>query len=1451
MDTRNLVIPFWKSRAVAVLMAASLTAPALAGGPVTVVTTSTSAATPLTYTGPSDGQTYNWGQGNNLLIDGFEFGGKRYAYKVTADQVNLVRVDNANAQGNLCSLFVETTGSERNYKPDYPLLDQTGACDMAAVLKGRIVNLGTLDLFTNTGPNAKNVERADFIFSAGISAPSDAALLASSGHVVAEKSGNNPVKIAAILALDANGVPSQYGPLLKINSSNADIEYGQTNVTATLDFVTNTSANPGYPEKNEYSTETMGMAFVSLADLGIAAGQRYYGFSLFPNDVNQTHDLTQPATFPQDTGGPDEADLYGGLAGYFTLTSMRHLSGVIFQDDNGDGSRNGAEAGLPDITVTLYADTNGDGAYTAGTDQPVGAPVSSGPDGGFAFDVTSSGDYFALVDETDADLPAGVTLPAQANPQKVSVANGDIAAIDFPFAPAPGGSDPVAANDSATTAQGQSVVIDVLANDTPANAAFTLSIDTAPQHGAATVVSGKISYAPDAAYVGADSFIYQITDASNKTARATVSVQITAPADFDGDGVSDADDIDDDNDGILDSVEGDADFDGDGKPNSRDLDADGDGITDLQESGLDEARQASLDSNGDGRIDSGFGANGLADAIETGPESGAPEYSGNGGVTAPIDTDGDGQPDFLDLDADNDGIPDVLEAGLADSNGDGHADGGQAPTNAPRDTDASGRPDYVDLDSDNDGIPDLIEAGGADSDKNGRVDGFTDANTDGYDDRLAAKPLPTPDTDGDSLRDFRDLDSDNDGLTDLTEAGGADADHNGVVDNFSDANGDGYQDSLAGSPLPVPDSDGDAIADFRDLDSDNDGLADLVEGARDNGVDSDGNGRVDDFKDDDHNGYDDALTASPLARPDTDGDGHPDYLDADTDNDGISDLIEAGGQDSDFNGVVDNFTDANGDGMDDPVNTASGGKALPNPDTDGDGLPDFRDLDSDGDGASDISEAGLNDSDGDGKVDDFTDANGDGLDDNAQAVLGASGLKDRDGNGVADFLQTCDCGKEPAFRTGLKGSGAGAFGPGLLALLGAGAWLRRRRVAGLAMLLAAPAVTLAENSPADRDFDSRVYVGVGAGVTRLQPEPGCGCYRVEDDNSAGGQVFAGVDISRSLTLEGYYADLGGADVGKATGGSAGSVDYQVYGLSAIGYLLNSRGGDDYDSGYDDEGKFRREGLSIYGRIGVGAMKNDAQVSYERVEDAHMHLGVGAEYGWDNGVAARAEYTSYDKDAQMLSLALLKRFGDVEEAPARQVEMPQPKAVPAPVAPRPAVSADSDGDGVPNVRDICPTTRPGVIVNDQGCAADRDNDGVPNEADKCPGTPANVKVDANGCPPKPLGRGFTGVLKGVNFHLGSDKLTTRAKHILDEVAQILNRYPRVRVLIVGHTDNLGTPAFNKDLSIRRAKSVARYLVTKGVVAKRLRYAGRGETQPVASNDTAEGRAKNRRVEFVIQ
>jgi outer membrane protein OmpA-like peptidoglycan-associated protein len=105
-----------------------------------------------------------------------------------------------------------------------------------------------------------------------------------------------------------------------------------------------------------------------------------------------------------------------------------------------------------------------------------------------------------------------------------------------------------------------------------------------------------------------------------------------------------------------------------------------------------------------------------------------------------------------------------------------------------------------------------------------------------------------------------------------------------------------------------------------------------------------------------------------------------------------------------------------------------------------------------------------------------------------------------------------------------------------------------------------------------------------------------------------------------------------------------------------------------------------------------------------------------------------------------------------------------------------------------------------------------------------------------------------VLEGVNFVTNSAELTPESKAILDHVAQSLKDWPGVKVEIEGHTDSVADPAYNMDLSQRRAESVLHYLESRGVASSRLSARGYGETHPIASNDTPEGRAKNRRVEL---
>ena len=172
--------------------------------------------------------------------------------------------------------------------------------------------------------------------------------------------------------------------------------------------------------------------------------------------------------------------------------------------------------------------------------------------------------------------------------------------------------------------------------------------------------------------------------------------------------------------------------------------------------------------------------------------------------------------------------------------------------------------------------------------------------------------------------------------------------------------------------------------------------------------------------------------------------------------------------------------------------------------------------------------------------------------------------------------------------------------------------------------------------------------------------------------------------------------------------------------------------------------------------------------------------------------------------------------------------------------------DDDGDGVANYHDECPGTPRGVAVDNRGCPRDDDNDGVANYLDECPGTPAGVKVDSKGCPE--VGERVL-VLQDINFAFDSSVLDASSRAALDQAVQLLKQQ-KVKLNIVGHTDSTGSAAYNQGLSERRASAVRSYLISAGIDAARLTSSGKGENSPVASNATREGRAKNRRVEFIV-
>jgi uncharacterized repeat protein (TIGR01451 family) len=454
-------------------------------------------------------------------------------------------------------------------------------------------------------------------------------------------------------------------------------------------------------------------------------------------------------------------------------------------------------------------------------------------------------------------------------------------------------------------------------------------------------------------------------------------------------------DIDDDDDGIPDYVELNdttaiSDRDGDGRPNWADP-TPGTGLlwVDNNSDGSNDYFDPGADADNDG-IPNFYDVNFLVDSVSY-------VDTNLDGVNDLLDKDLDGIPNFLDLDSDNDGIPDTVESFGVDADGDGRIDNysDSDADGLSQNVDASGPgatflygsglglgaintdsdstfigfnfslplrsmyvqlPNYLDLDSDNDGIPDITEAFGTDASNSAKVSAFADVDGDGYADALDADvgndavaenssssilrtgtdgnndgrtdSWPNKNMDADSKPSPYDLDSDNDGISDVKEAGFTDGDWNGRVDGG--LNTEGRNTVLAALPtLTLPNTDGVGRTNPYDIDSDEDGIPDNVEGLTTLGyllpayADTDGDGLDNSY--DNFNGF----GGDGIHPCDIDGDTVPDYLDSDTDGDGLIDRVE--GNDLNFNAMPDdNVTltgvDTDGDGLDnrfDNDNTSS------------------------------------------------------------------------------------------------------------------------------------------------------------------------------------------------------------------------------------------------------------------------------------------------------------------------------------------------------------------------------------------------------------------------------------------------------------------------------------------------------------------------------------------------
>jgi OmpA-OmpF porin, OOP family len=337
------------------------------------------------------------------------------------------------------------------------------------------------------------------------------------------------------------------------------------------------------------------------------------------------------------------------------------------------------------------------------------------------------------------------------------------------------------------------------------------------------------------------------------------------------------------------------------------------------------------------------------------------------------------------------------------------------------------------------------------------------------------------------------------------------------------------------------------------------------------------------------------------------------------------------------------------------------------------------------------------------------------------------------------------------------------------------------------------------------DYDGRWYIAPTIG----------GYYNDTDRNTNSRQFYYGLGIGRFIAPNAsidLFIDRTQRDRDAAVGG--GNWSNNNFGVTARfyggdwnawrPYVLAGVMGSYHQNAIDD-------GWSPAAQLGVGVSKTVSDSSDIRIE-------TGYRYDWDD----KSQPTEDGYGDWFLGFSIVSRFGEPAAAPEQAAPPPPPPA-------NDCSTQDSDNDGVNDCEDKCPATAAGTIVGPDGC-------------------PQKVVIDLRGVNFKfdRPSKGETDISKAL-AEPTSDSLA-----ILDQAVDTLQRYPQVHVTVAGYTDSVGTDAYNQSLSERRAKIVYDYLTSHGIDASRLEGPiGHGEADPIDSNDTNDGRARNRRTELQVQ
>ena len=363
----------------------------------------------------------------------------------------------------------------------------------------------------------------------------------------------------------------------------------------------------------------------------------------------------------------------------------------------------------------------------------------------------------------------------------------------------------------------------------------------------------------------------------------------------------------------------------------------------------------------------------------------------------------------------------------------------------------------------------------------------------------------------------------------------------------------------------------------------------------------------------------------------------------------------------------------------------------------------------------------------------------------------------------------------------------------------------------LATVMTGAAFSAHAEAPTETGSSYDNYVNFGAFYLEADKSRGT------DGTSIGYQAGVGHRLNTNLWVEGQlFGDtIETGKFGTDNYQTGGGVDFHfAFGQRSefTPFLIIGGGGV-----YNDIAGTKDDELTPYLNVGLGFTKSifgfdnlrlrgEVRAVYDDFQEGQtdFRAGLGLEMGLGSAPVKEPEVVVREVPVEKIVIQEVP----VERIVIKEVPAPAPEVVP--------VSVDDDGDGVVNERDKCPNTLKGARVDGNGCVVEQ-----------------------------------TLTIRDITFENNSARLTANAQRLMENVVAFLRSDSTARISISGHTDSVASDAYNMKLSRSRANEVRDYLVGYGIDASRLDAAGYGESRPVATNATAEGRELNRRVEFRIQ